>query len=42
MAQNTIQNYLRYVKSVMIIVERKTKDGKEVSLKENGTGMGIQ
>ena len=42
MAQNTIQNYLRYVKSVMIIVEKKTKDGKEVSLKKNGTGMGIQ
>ena len=42
MAQNKTQNYLRYVKSVMIIVERKMKDAKEVSLRKNGTRMGIQ
>ena len=28
---------LRYVKSVMIIVEKKMKDEKEVSLRNNGT-----
>ena len=41
MAQNTTQNCLRYVKGVMIIVDLKTKDAKEVSIKKNGTGMGI-
>ena len=41
MAQNTTQNCLRYVKGVMIIVDLKMKDAKEVSLKKNGTGMGI-
>ena len=40
MAQNTTQNCLGYVKFVMIIV-KKMKDAKEVSLKKNGTGMGI-
>ena len=34
MAQNTIQNHVKYVKSVMIIVEVKnTKNTKEVNLK---------
>ena len=41
MAQNTTQNCLRYVGSVMIIVDLKMKDAKEVSLQKNGTGMGI-
>ena len=41
MAQNTTQKCLRYVKGVMIIVDLKIKDTKEVSLKKNGTGMGI-
>ena len=41
MAQNTAQNCLRYVKGVMIIVDLRMKDAKEVSLKKNGTGMGI-
>ena len=41
MTQNTTQNCLRYVKSVMIIVEKKMKDAKGVSLKKNGTGMSI-
>ena len=41
MTQNSTQNYLRYVKSVMIVVEKKMKDSKEVSLKKNGTGMDI-
>ena len=41
MAQNTTQNCLRYVKGAMIIVDLKMKDAKEVSLKKNGTGMGI-
>ena len=41
MVQNTTQNRLRYVKGVMIIVDLKMKDAKEVSLKKNGTGMGI-
>ena len=40
MAQNTTQNCPRYVKFVMII-GKKMKDIKEVSLKKNGTGMGI-
>ena len=38
MAQNTTQTYLRYVKSVIIIVETELK---EVSLKKNGTGIDI-
>ena len=41
MAKNTTQNCLRYVKSVMIILEKKMKDAKEVSLKKNGTGLDI-
>ena len=41
MAQNTTQNCLRYIGSVMVIVELKMKDVKEVSLKKNGTGMVI-
>ena len=41
MTQNTTQNCLRYVRSVMVIVDLKMKDAKEVSLKKNGTGMGI-
>ena len=41
MAQNTTQNCLRYVKSVMIIVDLKMKDAEEVSLKKDGTGMDI-
>ena len=41
MAQNTTQNCLRYVGSVMVTVDLKMKDTKEVSLKNNGTGMGI-
>ena len=41
MAQNTTQNCLRYVGFVMVIVDLKMKDAKEVSLKKNGTGMGI-
>ena len=41
MAQNTTQNCLRYVGSVMIIVDVKIKDAKEVSLKKDGIGMGI-
>ena len=41
MAQNTTQNSPRYVKGVMIIVDLKMKEAKEVSLKKNGTGMGI-
>ena len=40
MAQNTNQNCLRYVKDVMIIVDLKMKDAKEVNLKKNDTGMG--
>ena len=46
MAHNTTQNDLRflliynYVKSVFIIVEKKMKDTKVLSLKKNGTGMG--
>ena len=40
MAQNTTQKLLKYVQSVMIIVDLKMKDTKEVSLKKNGTGMG--
>ena len=35
------KNCLRYVGSVMVIVDLKMKDAKELSLKENGTGMGI-
>ena len=41
MAQNTTQNCLRYVGSVMIIIDLKMRDAKEVSLQKNGTGMGI-
>ena len=41
MAQNTTQNCLRYVESVMVIEDLKMKDAKEVSLKKDGTGMGI-
>ena len=41
MAQNTTQNCLRYVGSVMIIVDLKRRDAKEVSLQKNGTGMSI-
>ena len=41
MAQNTTQNCLRNVGSVMVIVDLRMKDAKEVSLKKNGTGMGI-
>ena len=41
MAKNTIQNFLRYIGSVMVIVDLKMKDAKEVSLKKNGTGMSI-
>ena len=41
MAQNTTRNCLRYVESVMVIVDLKMKDAKEVSLKKDGTGMGI-
>ena len=42
MAQNTIQNHVKYVKSLMIIVEvKKTKNTKEVNLKMNGTRMDI-
>ena len=41
MAQNTTQNCLRYVKSVMIIIDLKMKDTKEVSLKKNGSRMDI-
>ena len=41
MAQNTTQNCLRYVESVMVIVDLKMKDTKEVSLKKDGTGIGI-
>ena len=41
MTQNTAQNCLRYVKGVMIIVDLRMKDAKEVSLKKNGTEMGI-
>ena len=41
MAQNTTPNCLGYVKSIMIIVEKKMKDAKEVGLKKNDTGMGI-
>ena len=41
MAENTIQNFLRYIGSVMVIVDLKMKDAKEVSLKKNGTGMSI-
>ena len=41
MAKNTTQNFLRYVGSVMVIVELKLKEAKEVSLKKNGTGMSI-
>ena len=41
MVQNTTQNCPRYLKSVMIIEEKKTKDAKKVSLKKNGTAMDI-
>ena len=41
MAQNTTQNCLRHVGSVMVIVDLKMKDAREVSIKKNGTGMGI-
>ena len=41
MAENTTQNCLRYLKGVMIVVDLKIKEAKEVSLKKNGTGMGI-
>ena len=34
MAQNTTQNYLRYVKGVMITVDLKMKEAKEMSLKK--------
>ena len=33
--------YLRNVKSVLITTEKKMKDAKKVSLKMNGTEMGI-
>ena len=36
MTQNTTQNCLRNVKSVMIIVDLKIKDAEEVSLKKIG------
>ena len=41
MAQNTTQNCLRYVGSVMVIVDLKMKDAKGVSIKKKNTGMGI-
>ena len=41
MAQNTTQNCQGYIKYIMIIVEKKMKDAREVSIKNNGTGMGI-
>ena len=41
MAQNTTQNFLRYVGSVMVIVDLKMKDANKVSLRKDGTGMGI-
>ena len=41
MAQNATQNCLRYAGSVMVIVDLKMKDEKGVSIKKNGTGMGI-
>ena len=40
-AQSTNQNYLRHVKSVIIIIEKKMKD-KIMNWKMNGTGMGIE
>ena len=41
MAQNTTQISLRYVGSVMVIVDLKMKDAKGVSIKKKNTGMGI-
>ena len=41
MAQNTTQISLRYVGSVMVIVDLKIKDAKKVSLKKNVAGMDI-
>ena len=41
MAQNTTQISLRYVWSVMVIVDLKIKDAKKVSLKKNVAGMDI-
>ena len=41
MAQDTNQNYLRNVKSVLTTTEKKMKNAKKVSLKMNGTEMGI-
>ena len=41
MAQKTTQNCLRCAGSVMVIVDLKMKDAKGVSIKKNGTGMGI-
>ena len=41
MAQNVTQNCLRYVGSVMVIVDLKMKDARGVSIRKNGTGMGI-
>ena len=38
MAQNTTQNYLRYVKSVIILVEKGLE---ELSSKMNGTRIDI-
>ena len=41
MAQNTTQNCLRRVGSVIVIVDFKMKDARKASIKKNGTGMGI-
>ena len=45
MARNTIQNCLRHVGSVMVIVDFKIKyamkDVRKMSIKKNGAGMGI-
>ena len=41
MAQNTTQKCLRFVKFIIVIVDLKMNYGKEVSLKKNGTGIGI-
>ena len=46
MARNTIQNCLRQVWSVMVIVDFKTKYAmkhiRKVSIKKNGAGMSIR
>ena len=41
MAQNTTQNCLKHEGSVMAIVDFKMKDARKVSIKKNGTEMGI-